>query len=150
MPIKGIHSFSAIRLTLAHADRRRMRRNQISKPARELPPPHKQESPGHRLFSAVFRAFQVVEVPGFEPGAFWSRTKRATKLRYTSPWSQQPDLNRRPTHYECVALPTVLCWHNHCSFRLYHHQLNLSMAICKTSLDKNMFPRHNSAWGGIR
>ena len=26
----------------------------------------------------------VVEVAGFEPAAFWSRTKRATKLRYTS------------------------------------------------------------------
>ena len=26
----------------------------------------------------------MVEVPGFEPGASWSRTKRATKLRYTS------------------------------------------------------------------
>ena len=25
-----------------------------------------------------------VEVAGFEPAAFWSRTKRATKLRYTS------------------------------------------------------------------
>lgn len=24
-----------------------------------------------------------VEVAGFEPAAFWSRTKRATKLRYT-------------------------------------------------------------------
>ena len=34
-----------------------------------------------------------VEVPGFEPGAFWSRTKRATKLRYTSPsrsWDSDP------------------------------------------------------------
>ena len=31
----------------------------------------------------------VVEVTGFEPATFWSRTKRATKLRYTSlPWSQ--------------------------------------------------------------
>ena len=30
-------------------------------------------TPGHR-----------VEVAGFEPAAFWSRTKRATKLRYTS------------------------------------------------------------------
>ena len=32
-----------------------------------------------------------VEVAGFEPAAFWSRTKRATKLRYTSvykKWSQ--------------------------------------------------------------
>ena len=29
-------------------------------------------------------AFLVVEVTGFEPAAFWSRTKRATKLRYTS------------------------------------------------------------------
>ena len=36
------------------------------------------KSPGHRLFSAVFRAFQVVEVPGFEPGAFWSRMGLAT------------------------------------------------------------------------
>ena len=26
----------------------------------------------------------LVEVVGFEPTAFWSRTKRATKLRYTS------------------------------------------------------------------
>ncbi len=30
------------------------------------------------------KAFQRVEVAGFEPAAFWSRTKRATKLRYTS------------------------------------------------------------------
>lgn len=27
---------------------------------------------------------KMVEVPGLEPGASWSRTKRATKLRYTS------------------------------------------------------------------
>ena len=26
----------------------------------------------------------MVEATGFEPAAFWSRTKRATKLRYTS------------------------------------------------------------------
>ena len=26
----------------------------------------------------------LVEVTGFEPATFWSRTKRATKLRYTS------------------------------------------------------------------
>ncbi len=29
--------------------------------------------------------FVLVEVTGFEPMASWSRTKRATKLRYTSP-----------------------------------------------------------------
>ena len=29
----------------------------------------------------------LLEVTGFEPTAFWSRTKRATKLRYTS-WSR--------------------------------------------------------------
>ena len=34
-----------------------------------------------------FRHF-LVEVTGFEPATFWSRTKRATKLRYTSEWSQ--------------------------------------------------------------
>ena len=27
--------------------------------------------------------FSVVGVTGFEPATFWSRTKRATKLRYT-------------------------------------------------------------------
>ena len=30
----------------------------------------------------------MVEVVGFEPTAFWSRTKRATRLRYTSFWSR--------------------------------------------------------------
>ena len=34
--------------------------------------------------SGILRAFVLVEVAGFEPAAFWSRTKRATKLRYTS------------------------------------------------------------------
>ena len=29
-------------------------------------------------------AVYLVEVTGFEPATFWSRTKRATKLRYTS------------------------------------------------------------------
>ena len=35
----------------------------------------------------------MVEVTGFEPATFWSRTKRATKLRYTSIWSQRGDSN---------------------------------------------------------
>ena len=30
------------------------------------------------------KGWKLVEVAGFEPAAFWSRTKRATKLRYTS------------------------------------------------------------------
>ena len=40
---------------------------------------HKKK-PEIRRFPAVF----LVEVTGFEPATFWSRTKRATKLRYTS------------------------------------------------------------------
>ena len=32
----------------------------------------------------MFSELLVVEVTGFEPATFWSRTKRATKLRYTS------------------------------------------------------------------
>ena len=32
----------------------------------------------------------MVEVAGFEPAAFWSRTKRATKLRYTSVKKMEP------------------------------------------------------------
>ena len=39
-----------------------------------------QKTTGFHLKSVVLR----VEVAGFEPAAFWSRTKRATKLRYTS------------------------------------------------------------------
>lgn len=31
---------------------------------------------------AKFEGLSVVEVTGFEPATFWSRTKRATKLRY--------------------------------------------------------------------
>ena len=39
------------------------------------------------LLSQIRR--RMVEVTGFEPATFWSRTKRATKLRYTSIiWSQ--------------------------------------------------------------
>ena len=30
------------------------------------------------------QGFSLVEVAGFEPTTFWSRTKRATKPRYTS------------------------------------------------------------------
>ena len=44
------------------------------------------------LQTVVLQGFLVVEVTGFEPATFWSRTKRATKLRYTSTgkreWSQ--------------------------------------------------------------
>ena len=39
----------------------------------------------------VDRIFTLVEATGFEPAAFWSRTKRATKLRYASTWSQRGD-----------------------------------------------------------
>ena len=41
-----------------------------------------------RLKTQCFQAFSMVEVTGFEPATFWSRTKRATKLRYTSIKSQ--------------------------------------------------------------
>ena len=47
-----------------------------------------QKTTGFHLKSVVLR----VEVAGFEPAAFWSRTKRATKLRYTSRiWSAMSD-----------------------------------------------------------
>ena len=40
---------------------------------------------GHKKTETlVLQRFPCVEVAGFEPAAFWSRTKRATKLRYTS------------------------------------------------------------------
>ena len=51
----------------------------------------------------------MVGVTGLEPATSSSRTTRASQLRYT-PWSQEWDLNPRPTRYECVALPTELSW----------------------------------------
>ena len=38
--------------------------------------------------SLMTQGFLLVEVTGFEPATSCSRSKRATKLRYTSPWSQ--------------------------------------------------------------
>jgi hypothetical protein len=32
-------------------------------------------------------------------------------VSYLFSWSQRPDLNRGPTDYESVALPTELRWH---------------------------------------
>lgn len=37
-----------------------------------------------KLFHQTVKELFVVGVTGFEPTASWSRTKRATKLRYTS------------------------------------------------------------------
>ena len=78
----------------------------------------------------------MVGVTGFEPATFYSRSKRATKLRYTPTnygalditvvrkrafarvnhtkcvWSQWAELNRWPVHYEWTALPTELHWHS--------------------------------------
>ena len=39
---------------------------------------------GKKKNPCICKGFKRVEVAGFEPAAFWSRTKRATKLRYTS------------------------------------------------------------------
>ena len=38
----------------------------------------------HKKTSDFSEVSKMVEVTGFEPATFWSRTKRATKLRYTS------------------------------------------------------------------
>ena len=43
--------------------------------------PRTHKNSGPEAFQA---AALLVEVTGFEPATFWSRTKRATKLRYTS------------------------------------------------------------------
>ena len=40
------------------------------------------------------QGFAVVEVTGFEPATFWSRTKRATKLRYTSTLLKKAGANK--------------------------------------------------------
>ena len=41
---------------------------------------YKQKNP----YNAYTLHGKIIEVTGFEPATFWSRTKRATKLRYTS------------------------------------------------------------------
>ncbi len=47
-----------------------------------MKPKHK-KNPRFRTEMGAFLDI-LVEVTGFEPATFWSRTKRATKLRYTS------------------------------------------------------------------
>ena len=47
-----------------------------------MKPKHK-KNPRFRTEMGAFSDI-LVEVTGFEPATFWSRTKRATKLRYTS------------------------------------------------------------------
>ncbi len=42
------------------------------------------KKPKSKLFKAVQFRLKVVEVTGLEPTTFWSLTRRATKLRYTS------------------------------------------------------------------
>ena len=37
----------------------------------------------HKKDHPIWMVFFMVGVTGFEPATFWSRTKRATKLRYT-------------------------------------------------------------------
>lgn len=64
----------------------------------------------------------MVEVPGFEPGASWSRTKRATKLRYTSPLRPQEHIHSilhypNGVKHNSNPLPTGMeghrdMWHN--------------------------------------
>ena len=54
-----------------------------------------QKTAGFHLKSVVLR----VEVAGFEPAAFWSRTKRATKLRYTSIKKLEPIRGLEPLAY---------------------------------------------------
>jgi hypothetical protein len=77
----------------------------------------------------------LVEVTGFEPATFWSRTKRATKLRYTSKngadeGTRTPDLlitNR--LLYQLSHIGTCpLTLENYITF----HQL-LSILICNSN-----------------
>ena len=60
---------------------RRLVREEGFEPSRGLP---RQILSLMRLPFRHSRKHKMVEVPGLEPGASWSRTKRATKLRYTS------------------------------------------------------------------
>jgi hypothetical protein len=47
----------------------------------------------------------VVELVGIEPTTSWPRTRRATRLRYSSCWSRRSGLNRRPPGPKPGALP---------------------------------------------
>ena len=72
----------------------------------------------------------LVGVTGFEPATFWSRTKRATKLRYTPGWSQCGDSDPRPADYESAALPTELHWR----FALFYYRQ--PPKVCQAKSDK--------------
>ena len=64
-----------------------------------------QKTTGFHLKSVVLR----VEVAGFEPAAFWSRTKRATKLRYTSMKSHSPERYHREWREPIAGFEPATC-----------------------------------------
>ena len=51
------------------------------------------------------RTLPLVGVTGFEPATFWSRTKRATKLRYTPTETYQVYTKRAVLSNKKYALP---------------------------------------------
>ena len=51
----------------------------------------------------------MVGLPGFEPGTSSSRTRRATKLRY-SPQSSKLDSTEEPSRRVLKAFEDSLCW----------------------------------------
>ncbi len=52
----------------------------------------------------------VVEETGFEPTTSWSRTKRATKLRYSSDAIKQSRDGSRPRLVEVTGLEPTTSW----------------------------------------
>ncbi len=62
-------------------------------------------------------------------GAAAPARKRKSPRQKARAWSWKPDSNRRPTHYECVALPTELYQHNEGKSLVFEnkHQINTKL-----------------------
>src|SRR4051812_46762811 len=67
--------------------------------------PHRKMVACSHLGSKPFPRWERAEVCEMPEGTAAQGSRR---IRRTG-WSRQPDLNRRPTVYETVALPTELC-----------------------------------------
>ena len=64
--------------------------------------------------TAGFAACQLCSLPALQPASFAACLSacQPSRLVENQVWSRLPDLNRRPTDYESVALPTELSRHS--------------------------------------
>ena len=89
------------------------------------------------LANVDLQGFRAVEVAGFEPAASWSRTKRATKLRYTSKKTGANKGTRTPDLLITNQLHYQLCYIGKTSTHYY----SIEATVCPVIFAGNFIRR---------